>query len=340
MSLDGQFEGESPWDLHFHQSVWGEDLQAISLQQATDMDMLLFGRKTYEGMKRHWETATGDLAAFMNAVQKRVASHTLEKVTWRNSAIIGTDVVSFLRAAKNEAGKNVYVFGSANLLDTLLEHGLVDECRACIAPVVLGSGTPLFKPGRNHRFKLLEARALTSGGIFTRYSVDPGRVDSVQRFIKAPAAAIYAALVDPNAMTQWRPPAGMKGKVLEIDPREGGRFRMALHYGDTTQSGKSGDGSDVFESRFICLELNREVTEAIAFQTDNPAFSGTMTMSTRLRSIGDGTEISIIAKGVPEGVGQEDHLAGLVSTLENLEHFILSEREGMNQIEASLIDTL
>lgn len=322
LSLDGYFEGDSPWALDFHQSVWGDALEAISRQHAADTGMLLFGRKTHEGMQAYWEQATGDIADFMNRVPKRVASRTLQHVSWHNAAVISGDVVHFVRQAKAQSGGNLYVYGSADLLCTLLAHGLVDEYRLCIAPVVLGSGTPLFKPGQKHAFRLLEARALASGGLVARYDVNCGRVDSAQRLIAAPAETLYAALTDPRAMAQWRPPVGMTGEILEVDARAGGRFRMALHYEDAAQAGKSGEGVDVFESQFVCLTPNREVTEAITFQSSDPAFAGTMTMSTRLLPVGDATEVSLIATGVPSGINQDDHLAGLTSTLDNLARFV------------------
>ncbi|MHB2266851.1 dihydrofolate reductase family protein [Pannonibacter phragmitetus] len=323
MSLDGHFQGSRPWDLDFHQSVWGDELEAISLDQLADMDMLLFGRKTYDGMKDHWERASGAIAEAMNGMPKRVASRRVEETTWRNAAVMDTDVVSFVRREKATAGKNIYVFGSADLLDTLLMHGLVDECRICLAPLTLGRGSPLFKSGRGQNLKLLEARTLKTGGIFARYDARPDRVDSALRLVEAPADAVYAALVDPEAMVLWRAPDGMAAEVLELDRREGGRFRMALRYDNPDQPGKSGDGSDIFESRFVRLDPHREVTEAIAFQSDDPAYSGTMMMTTHLRPVGDATEVSIIARDVPEGIAQEDHLVGLSSTLAKLEEFLL-----------------
>lgn len=172
MTLDGAFEGDAPWQLDFHETVWGDELEAFSLEQGRAMDMLLFGRRTYEGMAAHWSTATGEVADFMNAVDKRVASRSLTSVDWNNSHLLQGDVVEAVRALKRQPGKDIYVFGSAELLATLLEHRLVDELRVCIAPVVRGSGTPLFKPGiTSGRMELLEARPLASGGVILRYGL-------------------------------------------------------------------------------------------------------------------------------------------------------------------------
>ena len=173
MSLDGRFEGDAPWQLDFHETVWGDELAAFSLEQGEDMDLLVFGRRTYEGMARHWSNEKGPIADFMNAVDKRVASRTLEDVTWNNAHLIEDDVAETIRALKREDGKNIYVFGSADLLETLLAADLVDEYRICLAPVVLGSGTPLFKAGRSSKpMALLDARPLETGGVILRYRVN------------------------------------------------------------------------------------------------------------------------------------------------------------------------
>ena len=152
MTLDGRFEGDAPWQLDFHETVWGDELERFSLEQGEDMDILLFGRRTYEGMAAHWTAETGEIADFMNAVEKRVASRTLDKVDWANSRLIEGDVVEAVRALKQQEGRNIYVFGSADLLDTLLANDLVDEYRVCLAPVVRGSSSAmvrLFAPGLN-----------------------------------------------------------------------------------------------------------------------------------------------------------------------------------------------
>lgn len=172
MTLDGFFEGDEPWQLDFHETVWGDELERFSLEQGADMDILLFGRRTYEGMAAYWATETGAIADFMNTVEKRVASRTLQKVDWANSRLIEGDVAEAVSALKRQDGRNAYVFGSADLLDTLLAHDLVDEYRVCLAPVVRGSGAPLFKPGaKTGTMALLEARPLKTGGVILRYGL-------------------------------------------------------------------------------------------------------------------------------------------------------------------------
>ncbi len=170
MTLDGFFEGSSPWQLDMHATVWGEELQEFSLTQGAQIGTLLFGRRTYEGMRDYWIKEEGPIASMMNGVDKAVASRTLEVADWANSILLSGEAAQTVRALKQEEGRDVYVFGSADLLSTLMAENLVDEYRICLAPVVWGEGTPLFKPtgGRTH-FTLRESRPLKTGGLILFY---------------------------------------------------------------------------------------------------------------------------------------------------------------------------
>lgn len=172
MTLDGCFDGETPWDLGFMETVWGDELEAFSLEQGEEIGTLLFGRRTYEGMAGHWREATGAVADMMNSLEKAVATRTLEAASWNNTRLLKGDAVETVAALKAEAGKDVYVFGSAELLGALLAAGLVDEYRICLAPVVLGAGRPLFEPqARRIGMRLESARQLKIGGVLLTYAV-------------------------------------------------------------------------------------------------------------------------------------------------------------------------
>jgi dihydrofolate reductase len=170
MTLDGRFEGTQPWQLDMHGTVWGDELEAFSLAQGEEIGTLLFGRRTYEGMRDYWTKETGPIAEMMNGLNKAVASRTLPVADWSNSRVLKGDAAVTVRSLKQEEGRNVFVFGSADLLATLLAEDLVDEYRLCLAPVVWGEGTPLFKPAsvRIH-FSLREARPLRTGGLILFY---------------------------------------------------------------------------------------------------------------------------------------------------------------------------
>jgi dihydrofolate reductase len=172
MTLDGYFEGRSPWDLGFHETVWGDELHAFSLEQGKQIGTVLFGRRTYDGMADYWTTATGDVADMMNSIEKAVATRTLSEAPWNNTRLLKGDAVEAVKALKAEDGKDIYVFGSAELLSSLLAVGLVDEYRLCLAPVVLGSGNPLFKPQDSQvKMRLESARPLKTGGVILTYQV-------------------------------------------------------------------------------------------------------------------------------------------------------------------------
>ena len=173
-TLDGYFDGARPWDLDWHSTAWGDELEQLSLEQGKAIGTLLFGRATYQGMAGYWTQATGPTADFMNGVPKVVFSHTLDAADWNNTRLVRSDAadeVERLKREPGEPGKDIFVFGSASLSDALIRRGLFDEYRICLAPIVLGNGVPLFKPGNDRRrLKLLDSRALATGAIILRYA--------------------------------------------------------------------------------------------------------------------------------------------------------------------------
>lgn len=170
MTLDGMFEGSQPWDLAFLEYAWGDELERFSLEQGREVGALLFGRRTYEGMAAHWSTATGEIAEFMNAVPKYVFSRTLERADWANSTLVNGDAAKAVARLKEQPGKDLFVFGSADLCATLIRHGLFDEYRIGLVPVTLGEGSPLFKPDTEPlRLQLLESRPLGDRCLLLRY---------------------------------------------------------------------------------------------------------------------------------------------------------------------------
>jgi dihydrofolate reductase len=170
VSLDGFFQDSKDWGLDWHEYVWGEELERISLEQLKRGDMLVFGRKTYEGMYAYWLGAKGEIADLMNGIRKIVVSKSLEKAEWGNSILVKGDVAAELARLKAGGDGEMLIFGSAELSSTLMTANLIDEYRLCLVPVVLGGGTPLFKPS-SERFemKLIEARSLRSGAVLLFY---------------------------------------------------------------------------------------------------------------------------------------------------------------------------
>lgn len=171
ITLDGYFEGSQNWDLTFHEVVWGPELKKMSIEQLKSADYLVFGRVTYEGMAAHWTKAKGEIADLMNEIPKLVFSKTLNSVDWNNSTLIKENASAEISTLKAQNGGDMYVFGSADLSETFINDNLFDEYRIGIAPVILGSGRPLFRQGMPQRIlNLVSTQQLATGGVVLKYA--------------------------------------------------------------------------------------------------------------------------------------------------------------------------
>jgi uncharacterized protein YndB with AHSA1/START domain len=149
------------------------------------------------------------------------------------------------------------------------------------------------------------------------------RTDSASRVIAAPSDRVYAALVDPDALTAWLPPDGMSGRFDRFEARPGGSYRLVLTYADgSTARGKATADSDIVEARFVDVVPGVRVVQAVDFVSDDPAYSGTMTMTWEVTAVDAGTRVDIRADDVPAGISAEDHAAGLASSLANLAAYL------------------
>ena len=145
------------------------------------------------------------------------------------------------------------------------------------------------------------------------------RTDTASRMIAAPPERVWAALVDPQALTAWLPPSGMTGRFERFDARPGGSYRMVLTYSDASGApGKATAESDIVEARFVDIVPGDRVVQAVDFVSDDPAYAGTMTMTWQVTAVDAGTRVNIVAADVPDGISAEDHAAGLASSLAKL----------------------
>lgn len=146
----------------------------------------------------------------------------------------------------------------------------------------------------------------------------------VTRLVRAPRGDIYAAFLDPQAVTSWLPPRGMRGVVHEFEPRVGGRLRMSLVYEDPAdgQRGKTTENTDTFEGRFVELVADERVAWAVEFESGEPGMSGEMRVTWTLADAEDGTEVAVVCGDIPRGIRLEDNERGSASSLEQLARLV------------------
>jgi uncharacterized protein YndB with AHSA1/START domain len=147
--------------------------------------------------------------------------------------------------------------------------------------------------------------------------------DSASRTVGVPADRVYAALIDPDALARWLPPAGMSGRFEWFDGRVGGGYRMVLTYlGDDHGVGKASADTDVVEARFAEIVAGQRVVQTVEFVSDDPAYAGTMSMAWLTEPVPGGTRVTIRADDVPDGISAADHAVGLASSLANLAGYL------------------
>ncbi len=155
------------WSVNY----WDETMMNVMDEYMGKPFELLLGRKTYEIFAAHWPHVTDDPAAdALNAAQKHVASRTLDSVEWQNSTLIEGNVADYVRKLKEQPGPDIQVHGSGGLIQTLLEHDLIDELRVWTFPVLLGAGKRLFAGGTiPGGLKLVDTKTSSTGVVISTY---------------------------------------------------------------------------------------------------------------------------------------------------------------------------
>lgn len=154
---------------------WHDDIGGHFDEAMRESDAMLLGRKTWQIHGGAFEPMpAGDpFGDVMNAMPKYVVSTTLASAdAWRNSTLIKDNVVEQVRALKAQPGKNIIIDGSSVLVQTLVQHDMVDEYRLLVYPVVLGGGKKIFPDGMRVNLRLVEAKPLPSGVTLMRYVPD------------------------------------------------------------------------------------------------------------------------------------------------------------------------
>jgi uncharacterized protein YndB with AHSA1/START domain len=145
------------------------------------------------------------------------------------------------------------------------------------------------------------------------------RTDRASLLLHVDRPRVFAALTQSAALLQWLPPTGMRGRFEHFDMRPGGSYRLVLTYDDATASpGKSSDNTDVAVVRILDVDEDLGVSQEVAFESKDEAFSGTMQMRWTMTSEPEGTLVELEARNVPAGISARDHAAGLTSSLVQL----------------------
>src|SRR5688500_11469140 len=172
MTLDGVAEAPGHEEHRDGRNAWAlagttEDQLQYKIHELDDLDALLLGRVTYQIWEAFWPTAPTDnpLADRINSMRKYVVSKTVTEARWTNTVILSQDIPQQVAGIKQDHEGDILIGGSVDLVNSLMPHGLIDEFRLIVFPVVLGSGKRLFRDemGTSH-LRLTGTRAFASGG--------------------------------------------------------------------------------------------------------------------------------------------------------------------------------
>jgi dihydrofolate reductase len=174
ISLDGVIEGPHLWpSLGRPGDARADEIQADLILSC---DALLMGRRTYDGFAPVWPTRSGDpVSDQFNAMRKYVVSTTLKDPEWNNTQVIDGDVAAEIAQLKQAPGKDIVQYGFGVLSRLLLEHGLLDELRLWVHPLIVGTGGPgdlLFGAAPATGFELTDTTTLSNGIVILSYKTD------------------------------------------------------------------------------------------------------------------------------------------------------------------------
>jgi dihydrofolate reductase len=173
ITLDGAVE-----DPHLWPSLGEEGAQesfGIQVELLNDCDAVLMGRRTYEGFASAWPTRSGDVYSDrINAMEKFVVSSTLRNPSWNNTTVIARDLVAEVTRLKRQPGKDIVQYGIGQVSFTLIEHGLLDELRLWVHPLILGNRgpqVPHFRDSLPTQLNLVASRTLPNGIAILNYQI-------------------------------------------------------------------------------------------------------------------------------------------------------------------------
>lgn len=176
VTLDGVMEAPGSETSLGKRGGWSflfssEEHRQFKFDELLAGDAILLGRVTYDIFAASWPSVTGEFGDRMNSLPKYVVSTTLQKLEWNNSHLIddARRVVEEVARLKEQPGKDILLFGSADLFHTLSQHDIIDEYRLMIYPVILGTGKRLFQEGNSIVLNLIESLTFRSGVVVLTY---------------------------------------------------------------------------------------------------------------------------------------------------------------------------
>jgi dihydrofolate reductase len=170
MSLDGVVEAPDQWHMSYFNDEMGA---AVGAGMATNTAFLM-GRRLYDEWAEFWPNTEGEFADFFNNHPKYVVSDSLDDASWNNTTIISGDVAGELQALKARTDGDLVVSGSATLVRSLLDAGLVDELRILLHPVVVGHGARLFEDTTARGLELVGHEVFSTGVLNLAYAPTAG----------------------------------------------------------------------------------------------------------------------------------------------------------------------
>ncbi len=178
VTLDGFIAGPHG-EMDWMEEFFDEALATYESELQKTVDTTLFGRVTYQGFESYWPKVALDPASpkgiveyahHLNAMRKMVFSKTLSRVEWTNSTLVKEIVPEDITKLKHEPGRDMVIYGSASIVRTLTNLGLIDRYQLLVHPVVLGSGKPLFQDIRQPvKLSLVSSKTHPSGVVVLSY---------------------------------------------------------------------------------------------------------------------------------------------------------------------------
>lgn len=168
MSLDGVIDSPHLWSFPY----WNDEIAAFKNSETFEAEAMLLGRKTYEGFAAAWPARKGEnpFSDRFNQMPKYVVTTTLQTLEWENSHLIRENIVESLKALKDREGGDILVHGSGQLVQTLIQHDLIDQYSLLVYPIVLGKGRRMFDEGTTANLKLTESKQTSTGVMLLKYA--------------------------------------------------------------------------------------------------------------------------------------------------------------------------